>query len=98
MNKSEIIELIENKIMHEGPYDYLFEIDNVKIIEIEMKGGEGQGEHHHVVFEVESPNFPKFFVKADGYYSSYGGTEYSDADVYEAESYMKEVKDWREVK
>lgn len=98
MNKKEVIAVIEENVQRHGPYDLEFDIPDFKIKEIETKGGEGKGEHHHIVFQVSSKKYDTFFVKADGYYSSYEGTEYGDAHVYEVESYIKEVKDWRKVK
>lgn len=48
-----------------------------EIIEIDQEGGEGQGDSWHSV-----KHFPKHnvYIKIDGYYSSYEGTDFGDWD------------------
>jgi len=55
-----------------------------KIGKIELKecvGGEGEGDHRHVVYYLEDHDI---FIKLDGYYTSYDGTSWDDIDqLYE---------------
>lgn len=52
------------------------EVGNYELIE--QKGGEGQGEEYYIVIYLTDHNF---YVKADGYYSSYSGVDWES--VYE---------------
>jgi hypothetical protein len=49
--------------------------------EIEQKGGEGEGEEYWVVFRVGDD---KFF-RVEGYYTSWEGTNWENAEVIEVE-------------
>lgn len=59
---------------------------------VENFGGEGQGEHMHLVFKVEhSGEWPSVkYYKVDGYYSSYGGSEW-DGNLYEVKPVQRMV-------
>jgi hypothetical protein len=68
------------------------EIDNVPVTVtlIEDVGGEGQGDHRHLVFKIERAScLPRFFRK-DGYYSSYNGNDW-DGDFKEVSPITKTV-------
>lgn len=64
---------------------------------VEQVGGEGKGDHCHLVIKVKKgKDFVHF--KIDGYHNSYDGCNYdSSDDIYLVESYMKEVRDWRKI-
>jgi len=57
---------------------------------IDNVGGEGQGDHVHLVFKVTSPKGGVRHFKIDGYYSSYEGTDW-DGVLYEVEPREKTV-------
>ena len=60
-----------------GPGSAVVEgLGEVKVVSAE--GGEGQGDHAHIVFEVEGR-----FFKLDGYYASFDGFDWSYSDLYE---------------
>lgn len=58
-------------------------------------GGEGKGDHCHVVYKVTRGD-ESVFIKFDGYYSSYDGRDFNDG-FYFCEPYEKTVRDWRKV-
>lgn len=61
------------------------EVEGLGLVEVvEHEGGEGEGDHAHIVFRVanEAGDVVRHF-KVDGYYSSYGGFDW-DGDLYEA--------------
>jgi hypothetical protein len=50
---------------------------------IENVGGEGQGDHAHLVFQIDDPEGNLLgYYRTDGYYSSFDGTEW-DGTLYE---------------
>lgn len=57
---------------------------------IDNEGGEGQGDHAHLVFEVTSGDGEVRLFKLDGYYSSHCGTEW-DGDLYEVEPVQRTI-------
>lgn len=95
MEKLDVIKSIETLVQKHGPWDGL-EIEGVEIKQVEMKGGEGQGEHTHVVYEVSHDGL-SYFIMMNGYYESYEGTDYSYAKAKEVVPYEKTVQDWKEV-
>jgi hypothetical protein len=65
---------------------------------IEDVGGEGQGDHCHLVYLVTKDEDSVYF-KIDGWHNSFDGCNYdSSSDLEIVEPYMKEVRDWRQVK
>lgn len=71
--------------------DFGYEVETMKFLPrvgevefVEHVGGEGEGDHTHVVFKVSGKLF-----KLDGFYSSWEGTEWEDS-VYAVKP--KEVK------
>jgi hypothetical protein len=71
-----------------------FKLDGVSFKKEEEVGGEDQGSHIHMVYSVNTES-DTFFIKIDGYYSSYDSTEWQEPQV--VEPYMKEVRDWKVV-
>ncbi|WP_190822010.1 hypothetical protein [Saccharopolyspora pogona] len=55
----------------------------VSVIETEG-GGEGEGDHVHMVFRVVFDDGSVRFFRIDGYYQSYDGTEI-DGDLFEVQ-------------
>lgn len=55
-----------------------------KIGKIELKedvGGEGEGDHRHIVYYLEDHDV---FIRLNGYYTSYDGTTWNDiSDLHE---------------
>lgn len=47
---------------------------------VEEVGGEGEGEHTHVVVQTVATGQ---YFRINGYYSSYDGTDWDDSDLYE---------------
>lgn len=50
---------------------------------IDTTGGEGQGDHAHIVFKLTEDDFTVRYYKVDGYYSSYDGVDWDGSDLYE---------------
>lgn len=74
-------------------------LENFYFEVIEDFGGEGQGDHCHYVikFTRKSDAEDFVYVKFDGYYDSYDGSDYSYGERYIVEPYEKTVRDWRRV-
>ena len=78
----------------DGPEEYFYTWSGKPDVEtpwgpgelIEQVGGEGQGDHTHVVAKIDGQ-----FFKIDGYYSSWEGSDWSDSEWYEAEPVEKTV-------
>lgn len=69
----------------------------LKLINEEQVGGEGQGEHYHLVTKV-SRDDDVVYIKHDGYYDSWNGREFDGMDSFKiVEPYMKQVRDWKKV-
>ncbi len=59
--------------------------------EVETVGGEGQGDHYHVVFSVTHSGQTKLF-RLNGWYASFNGYEFHDMmDFYEVERQPKTI-------
>lgn len=50
---------------------------------VDTAGGEGQGDHAHIVFKVVTVDGDEQYFKIDGYYSSYDGTDWDGSDLFE---------------
>lgn len=75
--------------------DPLFE--NFKVAQVEHYGGENKGSDYYNIFKLtDKDTKDEFFIKFDGYYQSYVGTEWQS--VAQVVPYEKTVKDWKEVK
>ena len=61
-------------------------------VSVEDFGGEGQGDHAHVVVKLGDQYF-----KIDGYYSSWEGTDWSYDEWYEAKPVEKTVIEYEKV-
>ena len=94
MNKEELLAAVREHVND----DYW---DDLEIpgyyVEEERKGGEGKGDHYHIVYKIFK-GLEIYYVMATAYYSSYGGTEFSEGDVFFVEPFEKTVRDWKEVK
>jgi hypothetical protein len=96
MTKAKIIQYIGDYIREHGYPDGI-NFEGCTITEHECTGGKGDGASMSYIFKVESPQFDDFFVKTDGYYSSWDCSSF-DGNAYEVESYERTVKDWKKVK
>lgn len=54
---------------------------------VDQEGGEGQGDHAHIVFQVKDTGQ---YFRIDGYYSSYEGTDW-DGELREVHRVTREV-------
>jgi hypothetical protein len=61
-------------------------VGEVKLIE--DVGGEGQGDHAHVVIQTVATGQ---FFRINGYYSSYDGTDWYDSELHEVQPVTKTV-------
>lgn len=99
MNKQDAIAFIREKVSCDGEspeYGVDFgklEEAGFKIEEYEQEGGTDEGSHYHVVLKL-SKDGEDTFVKCDGYYQSYEGTNWEGADVYEAKPIEVKVSQW----
>lgn len=57
---------------------YIWEDLNIKATCVDEYGGEDQGSTYYAVWELESENGEKLYVKFDGYYASHYGADYND--------------------
>lgn len=46
------------------------------ISEVDVEGGEGEGEYYHIVFKIDHPEHGVGYIKFVGYYDSWNGTEW----------------------
>lgn len=60
---------------------------------VKRYGGEGKGEKYWVIFSVGDELF-----KVDGYYSSWDGSSWDDAEMYKVEPVEVTVIEYRKVK
>jgi hypothetical protein len=68
------------------------ELEGIGHVEvIENVGGEGEGDHRHLVFHLTAADGDCQYFKLDGYYSSYGGTEWDSSDIYEVRPKQKTI-------
>lgn len=56
-------------------------------------GGEGKGEEYWVIFSVEDELF-----KVDGYYSSWDGSSWDEAEIYKVEPVEVTIIEYQKVK
>ena len=59
--------------------DKVANIDNYTIKLAEQVGGEGEGDHYHIVLSIRDNNTDEMtYAKFDGYYNSWDGSEMDD--------------------
>lgn len=99
----EIIDLLQENMSDavEGPkYSDVWEdpmFANFNSSQEDHYGGEGKGSDYWTIFKLtDKETNDEFFVKFDGYYASYHGTDWET--VSQVEPIEKTVKDWKEVK
>lgn len=97
MNKKQVLKDIAVFMHNHDNYYEDLKLDGFKVKIEEEVGGEGQGEHTHIVFKI-SDKENSMFVKLNGYYDSYEGTEWDYNSLSEVISYEKTVRDWKKVK
>jgi hypothetical protein len=99
----EIIDLLSENMSDavEGPKysdvwaDPMFQ--NFKMSEEAHYGGEGKGSEYWTIFKLtDKETNDDFFIKFDGYYASYSGTDWET--VSQVVPVDKTVVDWKEVK
>ena len=56
--------------------------DGIVIKHVEQVGGEGEGDHYHIVTSLTKDN-KTTLIKHVGYYSSYNGVEFDGLDSYD---------------
>lgn len=66
-------------------------LNGYELKSVEHFGGEGQGDHVHWVFTITDPEGNVEYWKKDGYYSSYGGSDWSYGDLRKVTPKTKEV-------
>lgn len=62
----------------------------------ECVGGEGEGDHYHVVFSVTKDGVTNYF-KIDGYWASHYGVTIDAWDFYEVESVYVQTRVWNKL-
>lgn len=62
-----------------------FSIGKIEIVD--QEGGEGQGDHAHIIVKVDGEQY----FELDGYYSSYDGFSWDSREWYEVEPATKTV-------
>jgi hypothetical protein len=62
----------------------------VAVVESEG-GGEGSGEHMHIVFRVSTTDGEEFYFKIDGYYASFDGASWDGSELYEVTPRQKTI-------
>jgi hypothetical protein len=76
----------------------MYHVPEVGAVEVvERVGGEGEGDHKHIVFRI-TPMWTSVtrYFKKNGYYSSYDGTDW-DGAFFEVEPVRKTVTVYEEV-
>lgn len=89
MNKKQVVEYIEQladldghklngnwKTNGHSAEDELTELHGITVID--QEGGEGEGDHYHIVFKIERKGYEDTYIKYVGHYSSWDGTEWYD--------------------
>jgi hypothetical protein len=59
-----------------------------RVVEVEQKGGQGEGEEWYSVIHFEDHDV---YIRIDGYYSSYGGTDFDSAEFNEVRPKEKTI-------
>lgn len=90
---------LEEAILAEGDwyeyqYEEITEVDlpefgYLEVVEI-VGGGEGSGEHMHIVFKLTCDDGTEEYFKVDGFYSSFGGSEW-DGTLYSVTPQQKTI-------
>ncbi len=64
-----------------------FEYEGVKVTLVDSYGGEGDGDTYYRVYKLinEEDSKDTIFVKFDGYYSSYNGTDWDNEECFKVE-------------
>lgn len=68
--------------------------DDVTMEMVEHRGGEGQGDIYYTIWSFTDGN-ETHYVRFNGWYASYSGSEYQDYDF--VEPYERTITDWRTV-
>ncbi len=100
MTAQEIKAVLEEKLTIE---DFAFEdfdweeLGLGEIKEVEQRGGEGQGDEWYIVYYFPDHDI---YLKVDGYYQSYNGTEFYDGwdDCYEVKPQEKTITVFEKLK
>ena len=99
--KKELIGKIEDYVQNtENDIDSIGEelkLEGISVTVEEVVGGEGEGDYCHYVFKV-SDSVEEFFLKLEGFHSSYEGMDFTDSNLCEVRPYEKKVRDWEKVK
>jgi hypothetical protein len=70
-------------------------IDDVEglmdLVVVEAVGGEGEGDHCHVVLKATTHLGHEIYFKKDGYYSSWDGKNWEDGEFYHAIPRLKTI-------
>lgn len=104
MNKTDIVALIKEEVTNKGNHpEYDADLSKLKAAGFkveteEEEGGEGEGEDYHVVLKITGEDRKEIFVKCDGYYASYDGTDWTMGDTYEVKPKEVKVRSWATVK
>jgi hypothetical protein len=91
MNYQEILEVLKNKLGHVSDFRYeafdKHDLELGSIDKVASHGGENQGSDWWVVYNFEDHGV---YIKVEGYYSSYNGTEFEDWDAACSEVKLKQ--------
>lgn len=80
-------------------YGDKLEYKNYLLENQEQVGGEGEGDHYHIVFSITNKDTSeKVFMKIDGYYSSWEGTDFYGNEPYLVEPKNKTIVVYEKVK
>lgn len=93
--KEEVIKTFTNGALWDYFDEYRkVEFEGIGIAEmVEQEGGEGEGDHAHIIFKIGDRHFMK-----TGYYSSMDGFYWDDGSLFEVEPYEATVIKYRKVK
>ena len=98
MNKTELISDLKTEVQN-GKIERYYLPKTFKDANLELVGswgGEGEGDKIGFVLKVTTDS-EEFYIKVDGSYNSYDGSDYSWAEVYEVRPYEKTITAWAKV-
>lgn len=68
------------------PKHFVIDGKEVPVKAIQSRGGEGEGNACHVVFQLTAPDGTSQLFKKEGYYASYDGYYFDEGDCFECEA------------
>jgi hypothetical protein len=95
MTKEQILEEIRDQLIKGG--DWEVKLNNKELEQMEQVGGEDQGTEYYVVWKIPGET-RDMFVRASAHYTSYDGTDWSEAQIEFVEPYQKSITAWKTAK